>query len=116
MPPLSQAVRLCQLCDICNLSPELRKKSRDQPSPRSGCAGSATRRPEGDNWSALERAVHNNRIDIARLLIQRGANVNYVDRFGYTPLLLAASIDFGDSEMIDLLLKSDARPDAHNKA
>ena len=32
-----------------------------------------------------------------------------------TPLLYAASIDFGDSSMIDLLLKAGARRDARSK-
>jgi ankyrin repeat protein len=32
-----------------------------------------------------------------------------------TPLLYAASIDFGDAEMIELLLKSGARPDARTR-
>jgi ankyrin repeat protein len=32
-----------------------------------------------------------------------------------TPLLYAASIDFGGSAMIDLLLQSGARPDARTK-
>ncbi len=63
----------------------------------------------------LHRAVLGNLVEIARLLIQRGADVNRVDTFGMTPLLYAASIDFGDSAMIDLLLKSGARPDARTK-
>ena len=53
--------------------------------------------------------------EVARLLIQRGADVNHVDQKGMTPLLYAASIDFGDSSMIDLLLKSGARRDARTK-
>ena len=41
--------------------------------------------------------------------------MNHVDKKGMTPLLYAASIDFGDSAMIDLLLKSGARADARTK-
>ena len=54
-------------------------------------------------------------MEIARLLIAHGANVNHVGKTGMTPLLYAASIDFGDSAMIDLLLKSGAHPDAVTK-
>lgn len=71
---------------------------------------------KGDPWSPLESAVHNNRLDLARLFLERGANVNAVDTVGYTPLLLAASIDFGDTGMIDLLLKAGAHIDAKNPA
>ena len=49
------------------------------------------------------------------MLIEHGANVNRVGRSGMTPLLYAASIDFGDSKMIELLLKSGARTDAVSK-
>lgn len=48
--------------------------------------------------------------ELARLLIARGADVNRVDG-GMTPLLYAASIDHGDSAIVDLLLKAGARPD-----
>ena len=72
----------------------------------------ATREP----WSSLESAVLNNRLDLARLFLERGANVNHVDKAGYTPLLLAASIDFGYTAMIDLLLDAGARIDAKNPA
>jgi ankyrin repeat protein len=67
-----------------------------------------------DPWSPLESAVHNNRIALARLFIEHGANVNAIGKAGYTPLLLAASIDFGDTEMIELLLKAGARVDIKN--
>jgi ankyrin repeat protein len=59
--------------------------------------------------------VVNNYVDVARLLLARGANANFVDRFGYTPLLLAASVDFGDSAMLELLLASGADIRARTK-
>src|SRR5262249_34291214 len=64
--------------------------------------------PENDDLTLLGSAVIANRMNAARLLISRGAKVDAVDKRGMTPLLYAASIDFGDSEMIDLLLKSGA--------
>ncbi|HTS50104.1 MAG TPA: ankyrin repeat domain-containing protein [Bryobacteraceae bacterium] len=63
----------------------------------------------------LDTAVINGRTNIARLLISRGANVNAVDKQGMTPLLYAASIDFGDHNMIDLLVKSGANTKARTK-
>jgi ankyrin repeat protein len=49
---------------------------------------------------------------MAGFLVGRGADVNHVDKKGMTPLLYAASIDFGNSAIIDLLVKSGARLDA----
>jgi ankyrin repeat protein len=77
--------------------------------------GADVDRPKGDNWSGLERAVFNNTRDLARLFFSRGADVNFEDSYGYTPLLLAASIDYGDSAMLNLVLASGARIDARNK-
>lgn len=68
-----------------------------------------------DGLTALAWAVLSNKIEIATLLIAHGADVNHVDMHGMTPLLYAASIDFGDSEMIQVLLKSGARRDARTK-
>jgi ankyrin repeat protein len=69
---------------------------------------------EGEPWSLLDAAVHNNRLDLAHLFLERGADVNQVDKNGYTPLLLAVSIDFGDTAMIELLLEAGARVDDMN--
>jgi len=70
---------------------------------------------DNDGITILSWAAIANRVDIARLLIERGADVNHVDKKGMTPLLYAASIDFGDSAMVELLLKSGARTSAQTK-
>jgi ankyrin repeat protein len=67
-----------------------------------------------DPWSPVDMAVHNNDIALARLFIERGGDVNGIDKAGYTPLLLAASIDFGDTAMMELLLEAGARVDIRN--
>lgn len=71
--------------------------------------------PERSGITLLDRAVLGNQVEMAQLLIAHGADVNRADRIGFTPLLYAASIDFGDSAMIDLLLKSGARADVRTK-
>ncbi len=58
----------------------------------------------------------NNNVELVRLFLSRGADVNEVDGVGYTALLLAASIDFGDTEILDVLLASGARIDARNRS
>ncbi len=70
---------------------------------------------DGNGITMLGRSVLNHEIDLAKMLIERGANVNVVDRLGMTPLLWAASSDFGDSAMAELLLKAGAGADAKNK-
>jgi ankyrin repeat protein len=47
-------------------------------------------------------------VEIARLLIERGAHVNHVDRWKMTPLLWSASVDFGESELIEVLTRAGA--------
>jgi ankyrin repeat protein len=71
--------------------------------------------PDQDGITPLGWAAIGCEANIARMLIARGADVNHVDKNGMTPLLYAASIDFGDSSMVDLLLKSGANPEAKDK-
>jgi ankyrin repeat protein len=78
-------------------------------------AGEPVDETDNDGISMLSWASFSNRVEIARLLIERGADVNHVDKNGMTPLLYAASVDFGDSDMVDLLLKSRARTDMRTK-
>ena len=78
-------------------------------------AGLSVELPDDSGFTLLDDAVIANRVDAARLLIARGANVNAVDKNGMTPLMYAASIDFGDSAMIALLVKSGAKREARTK-
>ncbi len=55
-------------------------------------------------------AVVAHHADAAKALQDAGAEVNAVDRFGYTPLLYAATIDFGDAETVTALLRGGADP------
>jgi ankyrin repeat protein len=41
-------------------------------------------------------------------MVRESRQVNAVDKVGYTPLLLAASVDFGDTAIIELLLGAGA--------
>ena len=77
--------------------------------------GAPVDQSEPSGITLLDRAVLGNQVDVARLLIERGADVNRADKIGFTPLLYAASIDFGDSSMIDLLLKSGAHAGVRTK-
>jgi ankyrin repeat protein len=61
------------------------------------------------------KAVLGDQVEMAKFLISKGADVNHVDGNGMTPLLYAASIDFGSPAMIDMLLKAGARADMKTK-
>lgn len=75
-------------------------------------AGAKLEQTDADGLTPMHWAAIGNRVEAARAMIARGANVNHADKRGYTPLHYAASIDFGDSAMIELLLKSGAKADA----
>ena len=55
------------------------------------------------HWAALA-----GRAETVKLLAARGADINAVDSFGYTPLLYAATVDFGDSRTASALLDAHA--------
>ncbi len=62
--------------------------------------------------NALHAASANRHLDIARLLIEGGIDVNAVQEGGFTPLQAAAQN--GQLELIELLLKHGANPSAKN--
>jgi ankyrin repeat protein len=78
-------------------------------------AGLSVDYADSDNLSLLDWAVMGNRLEAARILIHRGADVNHADRFGMTPLQHAGSVDFGDADMVSLLRKAGAHGNARTK-
>ena len=64
----------------------------------------------GPGNSPLSAAVYQDRRDVVRLLIERGADVNQGDRAGFTPLHLAAAT--GYLEIARILLVAGADPSA----
>ena len=65
--------------------------------------------PEADGTTALHWAVRADDVDTARLLVGAGANANAANRYGVTPLSLAAAN--ANAAMVELLL--DAGADAN---
>lgn len=63
----------------------------------------------------LHWAVVAHHTDVVNVLLAGGADVNAVDRFGYSPLLYAATIDFGDAETAATLLQAGADPKVKDK-
>ena len=57
----------------------------------------------------LHSAAAGRHIDVSRLLVERGADVNAAQHGGYVPLHQAAQ--HGDLELVELLLAAGAKPD-----
>ena len=72
-------------------------------------------KPDREGLTALTWATLANRAGVVRMLLDRGADPNRVDSYGMTALLYAASVDYGDSVVLDLLLGHGARKDAKTK-
>ena len=70
---------------------------------------------DGDGISLLGWATINNHVDVVRALVGRGADVNHVDNFGMTPVLYAASIDFGNTAVLEALIAAGADLRVMNK-
>ncbi|PNP43128.1 hypothetical protein TGAMA5MH_05061 [Trichoderma gamsii] len=61
-------------------------------------------------WSPLRWAIdYHNQLDVLRLLIEHGANVNEQDSDGWTPLISA--VKSNNEDKVWLLLKGGAKPD-----
>ncbi|OLD13041.1 MAG: hypothetical protein AUI50_01565 [Crenarchaeota archaeon 13_1_40CM_2_52_14] len=66
------------------------------------------RNPTG--FTALTGAVANNHTEIAKLLVKRGAQVNYRYEGGFSPLMAAS--EHGNVELVNFLLANGADPNA----
>jgi len=63
---------------------------------------------DADKISILGSAVIGNHAATVKVLLARGSRVNHVDNFGMTPILYAASIDFGDTVILERLIAAGA--------
>jgi ankyrin repeat protein len=70
---------------------------------------------DDDRISVLQWATLTNQVEVLDSLLARGAKVNHVDSYGMTPLLYAASIDFGDTEIMRMLIAAGADLNVKNK-
>lgn len=70
---------------------------------------------DDDKISNLAWAAIGNRVSIVQSFLAHGAQVNTVDRFGMTPLLYAASINHGDTAVMEKLIAAGADTTAKNK-
>lgn len=69
--------------------------------------------PNGINL--LHWATITNRAAVIPLLVKAHVPLNDADNAGYTPLMYAATLDFGDTRTLDALLRAGASPQVKNK-
>lgn len=62
----------------------------------------------------LIRAVINNHAETVKFLLAKGAKVNLADSSGMTPLHYAATVHFGETKVLELLLAAGANPKQKN--
>jgi ankyrin repeat protein len=69
-------------------------------------AGANVNEVDDTGISLLTGAVMTNDLPMARALIALGAKVDLVDEHGMTSLMHAASVDFGDTGMVEVLIRA----------
>jgi ankyrin repeat protein len=79
-------------------------------------AGANVKLKDPDGLSLLHMAALSNRLEAAQELIKAGAPLNDTDKQGYTPLLYASTVDFGDDRLVNLLLRTGADAKTHAEA
>ena len=77
--------------------------------------GASPNEMDDDKISVLGWATIANNVGAVQLLLARGAQVNHVDNFGMTPLLYGASVDFGDTAVMEKLIAAGGDVSAKNK-
>ena len=77
--------------------------------------GANPKEVEMGGMTMLHSAAIGNRVEAARLLLDSGVPVNAVDANGYSPLLYAATLNFGDTLLAQALLQAHANPALKSK-
>lgn len=78
-------------------------------------AGANAKMTEDTGINLLHWAAIANRPDVIPALAGAGVSINALDESGYTPLMYAATIDFGDARVLKALLKAGADPKIRNR-
>jgi ankyrin repeat protein len=78
-------------------------------------AGASATLKESDGINLLHWAVITNRPALIPILARAGAQVNARDENGFTPLMYAATIDFGDTQSVKALRVAGADPSIPNE-
>jgi ankyrin repeat protein len=73
-------------------------------------AGADLKERDPDGLSLLHMAVLAYHPEAAQALIDAGVSLNNADKHGYTALLYASTVDYGDDRMVRLLLRAGANP------
>jgi ankyrin repeat protein len=71
-------------------------------------AGASAHVTESTGINLLHWAAITDRPQVIPLLVEAGVPVNATDENGFTPLMYAATIDFGDTAVLEALLKAGA--------
>lgn len=77
-------------------------------------AGASVKMTESSGINLIHWAAMTNRPSVIPALVAAGVPVNAQDQFGFTPLMYAATIDFGDAESVKTLLRAGADPSIRN--
>lgn len=77
-------------------------------------AGASVRGTESSGINLLHWAAIANRPEVVPALVEAGVPLNATDDFLYTPLMYAATIDFGDDRMLRALLQAGADKNIRN--
>jgi ankyrin repeat protein len=77
-------------------------------------AGASAHVTESTGINLLHWAAITDRPRVIPLLVEAGVPVNATDENGFTPLMYAATIDFGDTAVLDALLRAGGNPSIRN--
>jgi ankyrin repeat protein len=77
-------------------------------------AGASAHITESTGINLLHWAAITNRHAVVPLLAEAGVPLDAVDENGFTPLMYAATIDFGDTRVLQSLLRAGANPHIRN--